>query len=153
PRGTPDRARSVPPPARHGRSPRRRARRGAGREGAPLPLPYPLVHVTGLAKSYGARTLFEGVSFRLDPGERLAVVGRNGTGKTTGVGCWAARGPPAGGGGVPPGGARLPLPAQPPPLGRDLTLGEYVAEGLAGHRDIERRLAELEARMAAGDHG
>jgi ATP-binding cassette, subfamily F, member 3 len=111
------------------------------------------VQITGLAKSYGARTLFEGVSFRLDPGERLAVVGRNGTGKTTLLRCLAGQVAPDAGEVVLPRGARLALHDQRPPLGRELTLGEYVAEGLAGHSDIERRLAELEARMAAGDHG
>ena len=36
-----------------------------------------------LTKSFGARTLFEGVSFTMTPGERLGLVGRNGTGKST----------------------------------------------------------------------
>jgi ATPase subunit of ABC transporter with duplicated ATPase domains len=37
----------------------------------------------GLAKGYGGRTLFEGLTFDLGRGERLAVVGPNGAGKTT----------------------------------------------------------------------
>jgi len=41
------------------------------------------LHVTGLGKSYGASTVFDGVSFRLPPRERLALIGRNGAGKTT----------------------------------------------------------------------
>jgi ATP-binding cassette subfamily F protein 3 len=36
-----------------------------------------------LGKSYGTRTLFEGMTFAMTPGERLGLVGRNGTGKTT----------------------------------------------------------------------
>jgi len=37
----------------------------------------------GLCKSYGARTLFSDVSFLVEPGESVALIGANGTGKTT----------------------------------------------------------------------
>jgi ATP-binding cassette subfamily F protein 3 len=42
-----------------------------------------MLTVSGLSKSYGKQTLFEGASFQVAPGERVGVVGRNGTGKTT----------------------------------------------------------------------
>ena len=42
-----------------------------------------MISVTGLAKSFGERTLFTGASFRLNPGERYGLVGANGSGKTT----------------------------------------------------------------------
>ena len=42
-----------------------------------------MISVTGLEKSFGERTLFAGVSFRLNPGERHGLVGANGSGKTT----------------------------------------------------------------------
>ena len=42
-----------------------------------------MLTVTDLSKSYGRQTLFEGASFQVAPGERVGVVGRNGTGKTT----------------------------------------------------------------------
>jgi ATP-binding cassette subfamily F protein 3 len=37
----------------------------------------------GLAKSYGAKQVFKGVRFRIDRGDRVALVGVNGAGKST----------------------------------------------------------------------
>ena len=42
-----------------------------------------MISASNLAKSYGDRTLFAGVSFQLNAGERYGLVGANGSGKTT----------------------------------------------------------------------
>ena len=42
-----------------------------------------MITVTDLGKSYGARTLFEGVTLKLVPGSRYGLVGANGSGKST----------------------------------------------------------------------
>ena len=42
-----------------------------------------MISVSNLAKWFGARTLFTGASFQLNPGERYGLVGANGSGKTT----------------------------------------------------------------------
>jgi ABC-type Mn2+/Zn2+ transport system ATPase subunit len=42
-----------------------------------------LIEASGLAVGYGAQPAVTGVSFRLRPGERLALLGPNGGGKTT----------------------------------------------------------------------
>ncbi|MBJ7450134.1 MAG: ABC-F family ATP-binding cassette domain-containing protein [Parachlamydiales bacterium] len=42
-----------------------------------------LLIATNLSKSLGGRELFKGVNIRLNPGKRLGIVGKNGTGKTT----------------------------------------------------------------------
>jgi len=42
-----------------------------------------MIGIIDLAKSYGARTLFEGVSMKLVKGSRYGLVGANGSGKTT----------------------------------------------------------------------
>ncbi|MGQ0739193.1 MAG: ABC-F family ATP-binding cassette domain-containing protein [Bacteroidota bacterium] len=41
------------------------------------------VSVEGLTKSYGIQPLFSGISFHIEEGEKIALVARNGTGKST----------------------------------------------------------------------
>lgn len=42
-----------------------------------------LLSAENLSKSYGTRVLFKGISFGIDAGEKVALVAKNGTGKTT----------------------------------------------------------------------
>jgi len=42
-----------------------------------------MLNVTGISKSYSDQELFSGVSFNVGMSDRIAVIGRNGTGKTT----------------------------------------------------------------------
>lgn len=42
-----------------------------------------LLHLEGISKSFGGRTLFEKVTMTLTPGTRLGIAGTNGAGKTT----------------------------------------------------------------------
>lgn len=43
----------------------------------------PMISFDNISKSYGARVLFENVTFNINKGERIGLVGRNGHGKTT----------------------------------------------------------------------
>ncbi len=111
------------------------------------------LHVTGLAKSHGADVLFRDVSFRVPPGQRLALVGRNGSGKTTLLRILAGEvGSDGGEIGFPRSG-RIALHDQRPPRTAGKSLAEYVGESLADVHAAEARLAKLEQRMADGDHG
>src|SRR6185503_2340734 len=41
------------------------------------------VSVEGLTKSYGIQPLFQNISFNIEEGDKIALVARNGTGKST----------------------------------------------------------------------
>lgn len=60
-------------------------------------LEQPLLSVTSLTKSYGARIACRDVSFDLWPGEVLAIVGESGAGKTTVLKCLSGQVEPDGG--------------------------------------------------------
>jgi ATP-binding cassette, subfamily F, member 3 len=110
------------------------------------------LHVSGLAKAYGGHELFKDVSFRLTPGQRLALVGRNGSGKTSLLRILAGEISADGGEIARSRTVRLALHDQRPPRSSGRTLEAYVAESLADVHAAEARLAELEARMAGGAH-
>src|SRR5687767_14991909 len=42
-----------------------------------------LVHLDHISKSFGSKTVLKDASFQLNPNEKVGLVGRNGTGKTT----------------------------------------------------------------------
>jgi ATP-binding cassette, subfamily F, member 3 len=109
------------------------------------------VTASGLTKSIGARALFSGVSFRLGPGDRMALSGRNGSGKTTLLRALAGEV------GIDDGaisirsGLRVALHDQRPPRLQETTLREYVLSGPGWILEIEDELNALERRMAEGD--
>src|SRR5476649_2718208 len=42
-----------------------------------------LIETLNLSKSIGAKNLFNDLTFTINPGEKIALIGRNGQGKTT----------------------------------------------------------------------
>ena len=42
-----------------------------------------MFQISDLSKSFGGRSLFEGVTWQINPGDRWGLVGPNGVGKTT----------------------------------------------------------------------
>jgi len=42
-----------------------------------------MIHLHNISKSFGKDVLFDDISLQMEPGEKLGLIGRNGTGKTT----------------------------------------------------------------------
>jgi ATP-binding cassette, subfamily F, member 3 len=109
------------------------------------------LHVSTVALSYGADEVLTDVSAIVRPRDRVALVGRNGAGKTSLLRILAGELAPDRGEVSLPAGSRVALHDQRPPLTQNLTLGAYVGAGAADARRLEAELAELERRMAAGE--
>jgi ATPase subunit of ABC transporter with duplicated ATPase domains len=124
-----------------------------------------VIDVTGLAKSYGARTLFEDVTLKLVAGSRYGLVGANGSGKTTFLEILAGDEPATDGTATLVKGARVGVLRQDrflrdedPILDVAMAGDEVVSAAYAEQRRLvaepepdAARLAELEDLIAAHD--
>ncbi len=107
-----------------------------------------MISVSNLEKGFGDRTLFESVSFQLNPGERYGLVGANGSGKTTLLNVLS--------GSMEATGGQVSIP-------KSLHLGvlkqdhfayeseEIIGVALMGNPELWHALSEKEAILAAGE--
>src|SRR6266513_1913384 len=96
-----------------------------------------VVIASNLRKEIAGSLLFDGVSFKVERGERLALSGPNGAGKTTLLRILAGQTELHGGELAFAKGTRVALHDQRPPLQRGMTLREYVLSGAADRVAIE----------------
>ncbi len=114
----------------------------------------PLLGVTGLSKSYADLGVLQGVAFSLEARERAALIGRNGTGKTTLLRLLAGLDEPDAGRVSLAGWARLAYLPQTPGGPQESTVLAHVLEGSADVRALEARARDLERLMASPEvHG
>ncbi|MDT8274254.1 MAG: ATP-binding cassette domain-containing protein, partial [Desulfomonilia bacterium] len=106
-----------------------------------------MISVENLWKTYGPQTLFEGISFKINPRERVGLVGRNGHGKTTLFRLITGEEEPDSGSIVIPKAYRIGYVTQ----NLDFTEDSVLAEGMKGlpetqkeqHWKVEKVLAGL----------
>src|SRR5262245_36014734 len=111
-----------------------------------------VVIASRLRKGLAGTLLFDGVSFKVERGERLALSGPNGAGKTTSLRILAGQTELHGGELAFSKGTRIALHDQRPPLHLDLSLRDYVLSGAADLVALEQELRRLEASMGEGAH-
>ncbi|MBK5221121.1 MAG: ABC-F family ATP-binding cassette domain-containing protein, partial [Thermoleophilia bacterium] len=112
-----------------------------------------IVTATSLDVHIGGKLLFEDVSFKLEPRDRMTLSGRNGAGKSTLLRVLAGELAPDSGSISLQRGSRVALHDQRPPRESSQTLGEYVYSGRADLIETEAELVRLEERMSGGDAG
>jgi ATP-binding cassette, subfamily F, member 3 len=112
-----------------------------------------VVIASNLRKEIAGNLLFEGVSFKVERRDRLALSGPNGAGKTTLLRMLSGETEVHGGELVFAKGTRIALHDQRPPLEHGLTLREYALSGAADLVETENELRRLEKEMAGGEHG
>jgi len=111
-----------------------------------------VVIASELRKEFGGSLLFEGVSFKVERRDRLALAGPNEAGKTTLLRMLTGETSPDAGELAFRKGTRVALHDQRPPRERDWRLGDYVLSGASDLLETERELARLEKAMTEGAH-
>ena len=106
-----------------------------------------------IAKSFGSRRLFAGVSFALDARDHAVLVGRNGTGKTTLLRLIAGTEHADEGRIARARGRRIWLHEQTPELHRDRPLRDYLLEAFGEAPRLEARLRAAEHQLASLPEG
>src|SRR5262245_23467638 len=109
-----------------------------------------LVIASQLRKELSGWQLFDGVSFKVERRDRIALSGPNGAGKTTLLRILNGETDYQGGELVFSKGTRVALHDQRPPLEQGLTLREYVLYGARGLVGTERAVRETGQEVAAG---
>jgi ATP-binding cassette subfamily F protein 3 len=108
---------------------------------------------SNLRKELSGDPLFDGVSFKVERRDRVALSGPNGAGKTTLLRALVGETSLQGGDLAFQKGTRVALHDQRPPLERRLSLRDYVLSGATDLIALEDELRRLEQEMAGGDHG
>jgi ATP-binding cassette subfamily F protein 3 len=105
-----------------------------------------------LRKEWSGAPLFDGVSFKVERKDRVALAGPNGAGKTTLLRMLTGEISPDGGELAFRKGTRVALHDQRPPRDRSLSLAAYVLGGATELLAAEQELACLEEAMSGGTH-
>lgn len=105
-----------------------------------------IIETMGLGKEFGGRWICSDVTLSIEPGEKVALVGRNGCGKTTLIRMLVGEDNDHSGVKRRQPGARVASVSQQPPAYRGLeTAAEFVCRDAIDHRhELERLAAEME---------
>ena len=106
------------------------------------------IQIEELTKSYGDRMLFADVTFGINEGDKIGLIAKNGTGKTTLLRCIAGVEPFDSGAVTRRSGLRMAYLEQTPQLDGSLTVLETC---IADSPEVLRAISTYEAALANGD--
>ena len=107
-----------------------------------------ILTASNLTQRFGSELVFSGVTFQMTERERVALVGTNGSGKSSLMKIVAGLAEPAEGNVSRASGLRVAYQAQEPRFDSARSLVEEALEAFSEVREIGRRMSELEQRMA-----
>ncbi|HTK37526.1 MAG TPA: ABC-F family ATP-binding cassette domain-containing protein [Pyrinomonadaceae bacterium] len=110
-----------------------------------------LFRLSNVTKSYAGHEILRGVTFQVNPGEKIGLVGRNGAGKTTVFDMITGAQAPDTGDVVRSGGLRLGLLTQHVDFAQNQTVHTAALSAFKEILEIESEMRDLEVRMAS-DH-
>ena len=111
-----------------------------------------LITLRNLTLAFGGPPLFDGITLQIEPGERLCLLGRNGTGKSTLLKVLAGELPPDGGEIHRQQGLKVALVSQEVPQELNGSVFDIVAAGLGEAADLLAAYHALAHRLAvSGD--
>src|SRR3990172_7512464 len=111
----------------------------------------PILTASDIAKAHADLEILRDITFALEPGEKVALIGRNGTGKTTLLRVMARLDEPDRGRIGLASWARVAYLQQTPEGASDTSVFAHVLAGAAEIHALEARARELEHQMAAPD--
>jgi ATP-binding cassette subfamily F protein 3 len=109
-----------------------------------------LVTLEKITRSFGVDPVLDGLSLRIDEGDRIGVIGDNGAGKTTMVRILAGVDEPDTGQRNCRKDLRVAYGSQLPDLPAGTTVHEFARRGTGEHDLLQQRMRALEAAMANG---
>ncbi len=107
-----------------------------------------VLHITGLKKTLGTNDVLRGIDLRVEAGEKLGCVGRNGEGKTTLLRLIEGELEPDGGAIQIARGVRVGYVTQRPEFPSGVSAREYVVTGLEEAHRVEAELQRVGEAMA-----
>jgi ATP-binding cassette subfamily F protein 3 len=111
-----------------------------------------MLQITNLTKHFGERVLLDDASVFFNPGERVALIGPNGSGKTTIFNIIMGEEHPDSGEIVRDGSSRVSFLPQEIDSIRGKTVIDEVMSDSKDLKVLKKELADIEHRMAEGEH-
>ncbi|MBT3604299.1 MAG: ABC-F family ATP-binding cassette domain-containing protein [Candidatus Latescibacteria bacterium] len=108
----------------------------------------PLITLNEIWKAYGANDILQGISWQIDPGEKIGLVGHNGCGKTTLFGVLTGRHLPDQGQMHQQRNIHIGFLDQEPKFKEGQTVFDAALEGFADLLHIQHQLRDMELSMS-----